>query len=404
MKLPETVRTEISWYIKRNLVHSIHTSSRRSFRGCRRRYDWTVRQKIYPKVTARPLEFGVAFHAAMESFYQPEFWNKDPESQRAAALQVFKHTTDEQLKNYRRLNGEPDFEKLEDYKDRVHLGLNMLSYYIDTVSPQYDKGFKPVRVEVPFEVPIYGPSAEIIWCRCGDCWSRQMAYEIVDYNSWQGLPATYGGRLDMLAEDEHGRYWIFDWKTTSSLMNEGDEAGTLDLDDQIASYLWALRDHYGINVVGFVYVEIRKAYPDVPQPLTRLYKGRSYSTDKTFFTTFQIASEFLAANDTTAYADGAYDDYLQWLLHNGPKFHQRHAITKNDYEVGQIGLNIYYEALDMISNPRIYPMPGRFACRNCAYRQPCLGQNQGEDYIYTLNTLFERREKHYFEDNVRTTD
>lgn len=677
----------------------------------------------------------MAFHAAMESYYQPEFWNKDIESQRGAALQTFKTVTDEQLKNYRRLNGEPDIEVIQDYRERVTLGLNMLDYYIKTVSPEYDKEFIPVRVEVPFEVPIYGPSGEIIWCHCDDCWNRQVAYEAVDRSTWRGLPVTYGGRLDMLAKDEHNRLWIFDWKpqpvdspvltpsgqkklgdlkigdyvigsdgkptkvigiypkglqevyevefkdktvvecskdhawyvhdnhaggwsvkeawqisqapyykkyavplpsgpvqyenntrlpmhpyvlgallgdggftsnvlkfssqsgetvellkkyatpdvifkdqrhfgsnswqidgpwreqlkelnlwtcnsynkfipskyleasvedrilllqglcdtdgntsilryttisplmaecfqelvwslggktninvskerihqngitinkpqyainywlpstiepnqlerkrigrkprskglyrtinkvratgkekemvcirveaedhlymtnnfilthnTTSNLMSEGDETSTLDLDDQIATYVWALRVFYNLNVAGFVYVEIRKAFPDVPKPLTRLYKGRKYSTDKTFFTTFTVASEFLAANDTTAYADGLYNDYLQWLLREGPKFHQRHKITKNEYELEQIGLNVYYEALDMINNPRIYPTPGRFQCRNCAYRQPCLGQNQGEDYHYTLNTMFERKDKHYFEENERTTD
>jgi hypothetical protein len=341
----------------------------------------------------------------MESYYTPEFWNKDIESQQGAALQTFKSVTDEQLKKYRRLNGEPDPEVYADYKDRVKLGLNMLKHYMQTVSPEYDKEFTPVRVEVPFEVPIFGPSGELIWCKCDDCWERQQAKApVVSRATWLGLPVTYGGRLDMLAVDQLNRLWIFDWKTTSNLMNEGDETSTLDLDDQIATYVWALRTFYRLNVVGFVYVEIRKAFPDVPQPLTRLYKGRKYSTDKTFFTTFSIASEFLAANDTTAYADGLYNDYLQWLLREGPKFHQRHKITKNDYELEQIGLNVYYEALDMIDNPRIYPTPGRFACRNCAYRQPCLGQNQGEDYHYTLRTMFDKHEKHYYEDQERTTD
>lgn len=415
-------------YLENGLVHSIHTSVRRSFRSCRRRWDWAYRQMWYPRITPAPLEFGVAFHKAMEVYYEPSVWGVSFEAQRGLALKAFRDECDAQLKRYRKLNGEPEVTVLNDYKDRLQLGLNMIKYYTETISPVYDRGFKPVRVEVPFEVLITSPQGEPIWCKCDQCWNRwkfsdegvkhhdgwQESLSVEDreigrdekvYRDviWDGLPVTYGGRLDMLAQDESGRYWIFDWKTTSRLLNEGKEESFLELDDQIASYCWALRA-YNIPVAGFVYVEIKKAYPQPPEELTRSYRGRRFSTNKAFFTTHEIYKHHVMANDPDAYVEGLYDGHLDWLQKEGPTFHQRHQIHKNEHEIEEIGRNIYLEALDITQNPLVYPQPGRWSCPSCLYRQPCLGVNQGEDYIYTLETMFDRQKKNYWEIEQPTTE
>lgn len=416
-------------YIDKKLVHSIHTSVRRSFRACRRRWNWAYRELIFPLVTPAPLEFGVAFHSAMEVFYDPQLWYKDHIVRQGLALVRFKTVCDEQLKEYARRNGEPEVPVLLEYKERVKLGLNMIRYYTEHVSPYYDHGFTPVEVEVEFEIPITDPdnADEVLWCKCNRCWLRWSnsevgkadiaklenkfgtsigQYQTADNGTiggWLGLPVTYGGRLDMLAKDEYGRYWVYDWKTTSRMLDEDAEASFLTLDDQISSYVWALRT-LGYPVAGFVYVEIKKAYPSAPEELAKLYKGRRYSTNKQHFTTPEIFRQFVAEHDSLAYAEGLYDDHLEWLKNSGPKFHQRHQVHKNDHEVTEVGRNIWLEAQDIIGNPRVYPQPGRFSCSSCLYRQPCIGMNQGEDYEYTLKTLFEKREKHYYEEKPSSTE
>lgn len=374
----------------------------------------------------------MAFHSAMEEFYNPELWHQDLMIRQGLALVRFKHVCDQQLREYIRLNGEPELRTLDEYKERVVLGLNMIRHYTSNVSPYVDHGFTPVEVEVSFEVPIASPEGEQLYCKCPECWKKFLIWykknTIIDLSTkyvtsdgsevtvealldagkhqvidWQGLPVTYGGRLDMLAKDELDRYWIYDWKTTSRILDEDAEASFLTLDDQISSYVWALR-YLGLPVAGFVYTEIKKAYPQAPKELSRVTKGRRFSTDKQMMTTVEVYRNFVAEHDALAYAEGAYDDYLEWLKREGPKFHQRHQVHKNDHEVDEVARNIWLEAQDILDNPRIYPQPGRFSCTTCLYRQPCIGQNQGEDYMYSLDTLFEKRERHYYEEKPASTE
>lgn len=718
---------ELKEYIDLKLVHSVHTSGRKSFRSCRRRWYWTNVEMYYPRTTPAPLEFGVAFHAAMEKFYEPLTWHQDIKIRQSLAMMQFKQASDEQIKNYKRMNGELDLAKQEEYENRLTLGLHMIKYYTENVSRYTDVGFTPVEVELPFEIAILSPEGEAIWCKCKHCWRKYSKWlksnhpefenseEAYWQQDWQGLPVTYGGRLDMLAVDELGRYWVYDWKalgldvpiltingwvkmgdlsvgdriigsngnettvvgvypqgekevfevvttdggsveataehlwtverldtgkqkimttaelivelakkrpkytalpelspvqfstkdlpldpyalglllgdggmsqrsirfsnsdglekylpfdctelpdnqfivkgavgvikqlglygnlsidkfipdtykfgdvaqrlallqglldtdgyvskgnaiyctsstrlrddvvalvqslggkalvfndglrhnattesfqisiklpsglspfkaniahklgrwrkggqthrriiksitptrtietqcirvdasdklfvtkdfilthnTTSRILDEDAESSFLTLDDQVSSYLWALRS-LGLNVVGFVYVEIRKAYPSPPKELSRLYKGRKFSTSKTEFSTPEQYRKFVEENDPLAYAQGLYDEHIGWLKSEGPKFHQRHQIHKNDKEIEMAGYNIWLEAQDMTQNPRIYPQPGRFSCNTCLFKQPCIGMNQGEDYVYTLDSMFDKQEKHYYE-------
>jgi hypothetical protein len=405
---------ELQKYLDIGLVHSIHTSVRRSFRSCRRRWDLTYRQMYYPKVLQEHLDFGVWFHAAMEKFYDPMTWT-DFEVKQALALASFNQAYEHGLKDYRRRNGEPEVDILNKFKELKNLGLGMIKHYTEHVSPVVDLGFTPVRVEMPFEVAVLSPEGDPLWCTCDQCfrkwmhtepkdWTTQTWSSIGEYHkAWRGLPVTYGGRLDMLAIDDLGRYWIFDWKTTSRILDEDAEASFLQLDDQIASYCWALRS-LGIPVAGFVYVEIKKTFPQPPLRLEKPRKECHYSVNRQFLTTPELFESTVKEHDSYAYSAGLYDGHIEWLKTSGPVFHQRHQIHKNDHEIAEIGHNIWLEAQDILGSPRVYPQPGRFSCPSCLFRQPCLGQNMGEDYVYTLETMYEKHEKHYYEERPPTTE
>lgn len=423
--MPLIVEPEVQWYLDNHLTHQLHTSERRAFRSCRRRWNWVYRDMYSPQVQAAPLEFGIAFHKAMEAFYDPRTWGQDNTAMTHVARMTFKRECEAQLEAYKKnFDPDPDAAVLIEYKERIELGMNMVKYYCGTMSPIYDRGWTPVRVEVGFEVPIKNPDNGLqLWCNCSQCWKRverakaklasrqlgktEFGSKIImdpETEKWKGLPVTYGGRLDALFQDKQGFYWIADWKTTSRLLDEDQESSFLQLDDQIASYLWALSE-YGIWCKGFVYVEIKKAFPQPPELLSRKFKGRSYSTNKQALTTYEMAKDVFSVNDNDAWQMGLYDDYLKFLSGTeGPRFTQRHQVHKNQNEIIAIGDAIAQEAMEMIGTPRVYPMPGRFSCNWCLFKTPCLGKNMGEDYQYTLDTMFDRFEQFYWESKDASTD
>jgi hypothetical protein len=403
--------------IELRLVHEVHTSERHSFRGCRRRWDWLFNQNYYPKVTPKYFEFGTAFHAGMEKYYDPDTWKFPRDAVANLAIMEFIKVCEEQkadaLKVSQQLYFDDDIEA--DYSERVELGKGMLNYFFEKVAPREDHGWKPVKVEIAFMLPI--PNVETgeenIWCTCDRCWETFTKYHqddeeflaLTDHGvfrqeNWHGLPVVYAGRIDMLIQDEKGHYWIVDWKTAAQIRDDDE---FLYLDDQIGSYVWALRK-FGLDVKGFIYHIQRKAYPGPPKKNQVRRLGRIFSVNQTQPTSYQEYVDCVSVEDKEAYEAGLYDEHLEWLKENGSTFYSRHQIHKTHHEVQEIERNISYEALTMTDpNIRIYPESGRFGCTSCAFRQPCLGKNAGEDYLYTLNTLFEKRE-HYYLRKRPTTD
>lgn len=403
---------DIQPYIDKKLVHEIHTSERKSFRGCRRRWDWHFRESLYPMTTAKPLEFGVAYHKGMEIYYNPDTWTWDNEVKESLAVKAFVDSCEEQRRRALDQNIYYDDEVEQDYNERVELGIGMMRYYFAKVAPKEDINWKPVKVEIAFMVPIPNPEtgAELIWCKCDLCWEkwnkhlnkpwddpsseplRSMRHFGDDRSMFTGLPVVYAGRLDMLAEDKHGNYWIFDWKTAATISQDTE---FLYLDDQIGSYVWALRK-LGLPIQGFVYHEQRKGYPQPPKENKTVRSGRKFSIDKTQTVDYPTYLSTVAKYDTDAWSDGVYDEMLLFLQNEGTVFYSRRQIPKSSTEVASIEFNIGLEALDIIDpGVRLYPNASRFSCKNCAFREPCMSKNDGGDFQYSLDTLFEKKVHYY---------
>jgi CRISPR/Cas system-associated exonuclease Cas4 (RecB family) len=369
----------------------------------------------------------------MEVLYEPSTWKWDRQVVLAAAIKAFTDTCTLQKQKYF-ASGEgflSDSEVEEEYESRVELGTGMLKYYYEKVAPQFDAGWTPKKVEIEFIVPIQNPdTGEFLWCSCARCrrtlelaymaqgqkikWHLQqstgeweLSVDGEDFVKWTGLPVTFAGRIDMLAEDENGNLYIVDWKTAARLAR-GDASGQdrdefLDLDDQIGSYVMALRRKLNIDVRGFVYVELKKAFPQPPQKNLQIRQGRMFSVNKQQDVDYETYRATVAEEDTQAYEAGLYDEFLFYLKEEGPNFHGRYQITKLDEELEEIERNLFYEAEEM-TNPklRLYPAPGRFSCGTCAFRQPCLEKNRQGDHQYILDTLFDRRKEHYWVKEIST--
>lgn len=415
---------DFNWYVDRRLVHEFHTSERKSFRGCRRRWDWVFREGFYPKITPKQLDFGTAYHKGEEVYYAPETWSLPRGPVLELAIKAFKDKNNEQrAAAHDALMYKTPEEIDQDFNDRRELGIGMLRYQHDVISPKEDQDWKPVRVEIPFMVPIPHPDTkEHMWCECDACkhkyiaWLHKMAEEegitstpptFEDYDwkgskVWKGLPVVYAGRIDCLGEDDNGDLWIIDWKTAARIP---DDHSFLDLDDQVASYCWALWS-IGMNVRGFIYHEQKKGYPLPPPKNKNVRLGRSYSVKADMDTDYEMYLKTVSEGDQTAYKVGLYDTYLNYLKVEGATFYYREQIYKTEDELLNVQENLGLEVLDMLAaDLRIYPNPHRSGwggCSGCAFIQPCTEKNRGGDYQYGLETMYDRREAYYLREEPST--
>jgi hypothetical protein len=361
-------------------THQIRNSASGQFRGCRRRWDWSSRLGYHPLESAKPLEFGTAFHIGMETLYDPASWDETSVDEKVHnAKGAFIVACNEQRDNYLRLMGQPrlNFDETDDYDSRITLGCEMFEYYaLTTMKAGKDDWFRPVKVETEFEVPLEGLTCSMS-PRCGQ-------------QHGVGAPVTYAGRVDAIMEDiNYGGYFLFDWKTCAQLM--ADES-FLHLDTQIASYCWALMVGLEIDVKGFIYAEIRKATPKPLPLLSRKYKGKLLSTDKNNPTTYAIALSQMQKDDPVALEDGLYAEYLDYLQGpDAPRFGQRFEIMKTAAQLENVGRDLYHIAKDMVDPSLIlYPNVNRMNCNGCAYRSPCDMRNRDENYVYTLESMFQQ--------------
>lgn len=403
------MRVDFNWYVDRRLVHEFHTSERKSFRGCRRRWDWIFRGGYYPKVTPKQLDFGVTYHKGEEVYYDPTTWAWDRSVVLEAAIKAFKDKNNEQRKAaYEYLMFRTEEEIDEDFNERQALGIGMLRYQHKVISPREDQTWRPVKVEIAFMVPIPHPETnEHMWCKCDACYKKATEWhgktnEHWPDGGWKGLPVVYAGRIDCLGEDDNGDLWIIDWKTAANIP---EDHSFLDLDDQVGSYCWALWS-IGMNVRGFIYHEQRKAFPEPPPRNKTIRLGRMYSVKADLPTDYETYLKTVKENDTKAYAEGLYDTYLNMLKEVGQTFYYRAQIHKTEEELLNLQYNLGLEVLDMLApDLRIYPNPNRSGwggCTGCAFKEPCTEKTRGGDYQYGLDTMFEKREAYYLREEPST--
>lgn len=376
-------------------THCIHSSERRAFRGCRRRWDWSFRLHYNPPTPAKPLEVGIAFHKAMEQVYAPETWSTTDDQYKATqAIRVYTETCQQQRENFLQATGQTkkNFADVhgDDYHERIELGRGMILHYMKEIHPKADFWFTPVAVEIPFSVPLSYPDTRKSGDRVGQTMSCDNS-PLCGQAHPNPAPITLNGRVDALLEDNiNGGYFVADWKSAAQLITNGE---FLQLDDQITSYCAALQVILNLDVRGFLYAEFKKAFPQPPKPLTRIHGGKKFSTNKNQDTNHTIARAVFSTEDPYAFEQGLYDEYLALLQGpEAPRYHQRFPILQNDAKLKNVLTNVAMEAMD-ITDPDllVYPAPSKMNCSGCAFKAPCLGKFNDDDYLYTLESLYEKK-------------
>jgi hypothetical protein len=365
----------------------IRTSDRGTFRRCRLLWDYTskMRQNFEYVPGIEPLNFGIAYHEAMEVYYDPMTWGNDElvEMRQTLSEAAFLESMTAWKKDQKKSNTWESNKAR--WEELVELGLGMMRHYW-TWAPEEDKHYTPVKCEIEFEVPIpvrgnYDDLPEGFSVR------PYPDHEGV-YLHFNGFPVVYQGRIDVIMRDNRtGELWILDHKTAAQF---GTSLAHLDLDPQCGSYAWACARMLDLPIAGVIYSEHRKKVPKKPEVL----KNGNFSRNKSQDTTAVVYRQ--AVIDTFGpEAVRDYEDFIQVLKDNEQAYFRRTPVNRNGEELTSVERNIYNEAIDMLDNPRIYPSPSMWNCRGCAFVTPCLAHEDGsgDQWVLIKSGMYRTRTK-----------
>lgn len=405
----------------------IHTSDRATFKFCRRQWDWSspARRNLVRKVKVHGVNmnlwFGTGIHYALASYYHPvlkedpakvfESWfatewdgglvsvseldyyaDRDPMPDASSPRVRDEHTGEEVysrwfVKGLSELIPDPDVELFAEHK---HLGIGMMNFYKDYAAR--NDNFRVVVSEHTFSVPVLNSDGKVL--------------QWTDYRTmpewWEGndlFPKEVHarGRTDTIVQDlETGQYGVIENKTVGNL-NE-DYFRHLDLDEQCTQYMYCSEreaEIYDLEYKNIDFVIYNALWKKYPKPPTILGSGKPSIDRQKEMTTARLFEK--AMEDTPHLAmilqgDPKLQSYYQYLLDMGDKlFIQRGTpemqyVTRNKAQKDNAGKRLYFEAMDMLNDPSIYPNPSKnYSCLNCAFRAPCIQAERGDDYEFTLN-------------------
>lgn len=399
----------------------IHTSDRGAFKECRRRWGWSSpsRRNLAPRVAAHgvriPLWYGTGIHKALQAHYSPlredpatvfetwyslqwngglihedelsEFVDRDPQPGPQEGTYWVKGL-EELMPN----------DESEIFEAHRLLGIGMMNYYKDYAERHDD--FEIVALEHLFSVPILDPDGNALYMI--DKRGMPEDYEpAVDAENEYGplmVPVSEKkgkleikkqvharGKMDVIARLESDAYIIRDYKTTAKL--DEDYFRHLDLDEQCTSYLTLAEREAQINGLEYTdidyidYVALRKAYP---KPPTMLAKGIPSIDRQKESTTAEMFEQCIKDNNLEIIykTNKNMQNYFTYLLEIGEKqFIWVERVRRNKAQKINAGLRLYYEAVDMLNDPILYPNPTKnYSCLNCIFRAPCIAAEDGSDW------------------------
>lgn len=352
----------------------IHISDVRTFRSCRRKWDWTslLRRGLEPIVTYAPFFTGRAIHESFEDYHA----GKKP------LLEAFDEYVKRELKVLEELNGSLWPQEQQTLDEQVTLARALLMHYLmwqEVDDGVYrDSNLEFLELEYDFSVPARTPDGNV-----SDKFS-------------------YGGKFDGFVHHiPSDTYWLWETKTTRSIK---EFLRSLPTDEQSALYLYAARQVFDKPIEGVIYNLLRKKAPTVPNKLKSGLLSKASNIDTTpFFYKYCIQSDMPDWGEDEI--EEFYGDILATLQPKTYEFFLRYPIKKTDVEIANIVNGIYQTGLEMINpDTAIYPCPGWLSCNYCNFKSPCLTMTQGQNYEVLLNAEYRPRDNHRDPDELRSDE
>ena len=383
--------------------YEIHVSDVRTYKSCRRKWDWAspLRQHLEPDFTPIHFTIGRGVHYALATYYETGEHPAD----------VFRAWMTAAIAQCEADLGQLWESEREKVDSALLLGTGMLDNYYRWVHSleEPDARWKVIDTEPDFgPLPILNPS---------------------------GKPSSriyLKGRFDKILEETNtGELWLREYKTAGRVPNEK----WLELDDQVTIYLWAAQQIIGRPVAG---VHFRFLMKNIPEKPRRIYGGKSLSRaiNSQLSTTYELYREAIEdfAYDMTAEKVGApaaqvrtivdasantaiediykgflaelmaeYNDTLDQLAGRGyGDFFKEYEVPKTQHEIEAAAHELWLVGLEMVRpTTPIYTAADWLKCQFCQFRTPCIVRNAGGNFETILK--HEYRERRY-EDPLESQD
>lgn len=300
------------------------------FLRCAKRYDYRWVQELEPKQANEKLTIGSAIHKFLEVWYAT--------GSQLGAFTALEAYMQEQSASMDEVT----------YSEAVTLIAEVCDHYI----AHYGKeNWKVIAAEMPFRIHLEGS-------------------------------IYYTGTIDMLVQDQDGKYWIVDHKTTNSLDIFDKNS---DMDRQISRYWYAIERYMDINIQGFIYNIILKDYPQPPKVL----KSGALSKDKAQKTTYQLYQQAIVDNNLK---EEDYADFLQLLQDQPKEFFRRINVERNISEmrasISEL-TDVIFDIRDKHKNRRWYRNITKDCHWDCPYRTLCVAEMDGSNADHIRNELYQ---------------
>ena len=335
------------------VTYLVSAADRAAFKRCRRQWDFTAttRRHLHPLADAN-YDLDRAIRDALAVYYFPGMWDWDS----TIVLPLVIQALDDALTGQRNAiaGAQPPGEDAV-WQATVERGHSLLKRYL-AWAPSVDH-FSPVRVETDFDAIVPDPADP----ECG-------------LFGPDGGEFRYTGRIDLLAMDDHDRYWVVRHRVIDDLP----PTEHLLLDEESVAACWAWERFYdGMEVAGTIYNELSLASsgadPSAPPTLADHPRGGIPQNEPS-------GGGRGVSSTRRMYVKGRADETTERLRQSDGDGFRRTVIRRNPAEVQAVGVRLGQEALDMIgAEVRTYPSPAPEHCSTCAFISPCLAIEEGAD-------------------------
>lgn len=197
-----------------------------------------------------------------------------------------------------------------------------------------------------------------------------------------GAAVIYTCRIDLLAVDAGDEYWV----VRHQIVDDWRELDALIRDEAAVAGCWAWeREYLGMEIAGTIHNEVRITGPlDLP-PAGHTANGASTRVRQSE----PSGGGRAIPQHRRMLARTARTDETNRVEQCTAGVLRRTRIRRSRAEISMVGMLIGAEAIDMTTNPAIYPT---FAphCQTCEFRSPCLALVEGTDPEPLLSQRFRR--------------